>query len=241
MVGSWASTKVDGQHMRLYLSLPSGSGPFPGVVVIHHGAGVGLDQFTQDITDRFAEEGYASIAPDMFHRVTDAMLADGRARYDHLDDVEIVADVDATIDFLRDHPAVDSARVGVTGFCMGGRIAYLAASNPDFSGAVPYYGSNIMIPRGSATRSPFDLNAEIDCPIMFHFGETDPNPSQEDMATLDAELSRLGKPHQFFTYSGAGHGFMNHTGDGYHREAAETAWARTLDFFALHLKRTRVS
>ena len=141
------------------------------------------------------------------------------------------------MDFLRNHSAVDGERIGVTGFCMGGRVTWLAAaSNPYFKAAVPYYGGNLMVPRGGADQSPFQLANGINCPILFHFGEVDANPSQEDMRTLDDELTRLNKPHKFFTYPGADHAFMDHTGARYHKEAAETSWPRTLEFFAAHLK-----
>jgi carboxymethylenebutenolidase len=71
---------------------------------------------------------------------------------------------------------------------------------------------------------------------MFHFGELDTNPSQEDMIKLDTELNWWGKPHQFFTYPGADHAFMSHLGSSYHQASAELAWARTLEFFNTHLK-----
>ena len=230
------SVQVDGSEMELYVSVPNGAGPFPGVVVIHHGFGV--DQFIQDITDRLAGEGYAAVAPNLFHRMTESSLADGSPQWEHLSDPETVVDVNATVEFLRSHPAIIGERLGTTGFCLGGRIVWLAAAtNPHLKAAVPYYGGNIMVPRGKATQSPFELTSQIECPMLFHFGEIDSNPSQEDMAELDAELTRLGKPHQFFTYAGADHGFMNHhLQEGYHKEAAEASWPRTLDFFATHLK-----
>ena len=78
-------------------------------------------------------------------------------------------------------------------------------------------------------------------PILFHFGEIDENPSQDDMAKLDAELTRLGKGHQFYTYPGADHAFMDHTGPRYHKDAAEASWPRTLDFFAAHVKGAAVA
>ena len=93
-----------------------------------------------------------------------------------------------------------------------------------------------MESRGDATGTPIELAGEIGCPILFHFGEDDENPSQADMRTLDAELTRLGKRHQFFTYPGAGHDFMDPAGPRYQKRASQAAWARTLDFFTTHLK-----
>ncbi len=138
---------------------------------------------------------------------------------------------------------MDSERIGVTGFCMGGRVAWLAAaSNPVFKAAIPYYGGNIMVPWGSATQAPFALTSAINCPVLFHFGEIDENPSQDDMLTLDAELTKHRVQHQFYTYPGAGHAFMNPANpQRYQRAAAEMSWPRTLDFFARHLKGAAVS
>ena len=235
MPSFWETIKVDGQDMRVYVSVPSGSGPFPAVVVSQHGGGV--DQFIRDMSDRLAGEGYAAAAPELYHRITDDMLADGTSRFSHLSDPEIVADINATVDFLRNHSAIDGARLGVTGFCLGGRVTWLAAAtNPHFKAAVPYYGGNIMVPWGKADKTPFELTSGINCPVLFHFGEVDQNPSPEDMAKFGAELTRLGKAHQFHTYPGADHAFMDHTSARHHAEAAETSWPRTLDFFATHLK-----
>jgi carboxymethylenebutenolidase len=145
--------------------------------------------------------------------------------------------VNATVDFLLGHSSIDSGRLGVTGFCSGGRVVWLAAAtNANFKAAVPHYGGNIMVPWGAATQSPFDLTSAIKCPVMFHFGEVDTNPSQEDMLKLDGQLTKNGTPHQFYTYPGADHAFMNHLNTvRYHKTSAEMCWPRTKEFFDLHL------
>jgi carboxymethylenebutenolidase len=146
------------------------------------------------------------------------------------------------VDFLRSNRAINGDSIGVTGFCMGGRVTYLAAvSIPHFKAAVPYYGGNIMVTWGNADKTPFELSSGINCPILFHFGEIDQNPSQEDMAKFDAELTRLGKEHEFHTYPGADHAFMDFTGPRHQKEAADTSWPRTLEFFSKHLKGVAVS
>ncbi len=228
--------QVGDREMEMYASIPSGSGPHPAVVIAFHVGGV--DEFDKAMADRLAAEGYAAVVPDLFHRLSPEVMAGPRlSRLDHLSDPDIIADVNAALGFLQSNSAIDSERIGITGFCMGGRVTWLAAAtNPYFKAAAPYYGGNIMVPRGGADQSPFQLSNGINCPILFHFGELDANPSQENMRTLDDELTRLGKPHQFYTYPGADHAFMDHTGARYHREAAETSWPRTLEFFAAHLK-----
>ncbi len=235
MPSFWEKINVTGQDMDLYVSMPDGSGPFPAVVVIHPAGGVA--EFTQGIAGKLAAQGYAAVCPDLFHRITDPNLTDGVAKAGSLKDPEVTADVNATVDFMLAHSAVDSLRIGITGFCMGGRVSWLAAAvNPHIKAAAPYYGGNIMVIRGDAEKSPFELAGGINCPILFHFGEIDANPSQDDMRKLDDELTRLGKPHQFYTYPRADHAFADHTGPRYHRESAEVSWPRTLDFFAAHLK-----
>ena len=154
----------------------------------------------------------------------------------------MIDDINAAVGFLQNHAAVDSDRLGITGFCMGGRVVWLmAAASSAFKAGVPYYGGSIMVPWGSATQSPFELTDGINCPMKFHFVEEDGNPSRKDKVTLDAELARLDKPHQFVSYPGAGHAFMDHTGERYHKAAAEASWPRTLEFFANNLKGAPVS
>ena len=236
MPSFWEKVQVDGNDMDMYASVPSGSGPFSAIVVSQHGGGV--DRFIQTICDRFAEAGYAAVAPNLYHRVPDEVRnAEPRPRpWDILSDPEIVADVNATVDFLRNHPAIDGERLGITGFCMGGRVAWLgAATNPHFKALAPYYGGNLMVTWGAGETPPYELAANINCPILFHFGEVDENPSQADMQKFDAELTQLDKPHQFYTYPGADHAFMDFTAGRYQQEASDASWPRTLDFFGAHL------
>ena len=236
MPSFWENIQVDGQDMDMYASVPSGSGPFSAIVVSQHGGGV--DRFIQTICDRFAEAGFAAVAPNLYHRIPDEVLnGDPRPRpWDVLSDPDIVADINATVDFLRNHPAISGDKIGITGFCMGGRVAWLgAASNPHIKALAPYYGGNLMVTWGAGEVPPYELAENINCPILFHFGEVDENPSQDDMRKFDGELTRLGKAHQFYTYPGADHAFMDFTTGRHHQEAADASWPRTLEFFAAHI------
>jgi len=228
---------VNGESMEMYASLPTGPGPHPAVVIAFHVGGV--DEFDKVMADRLAEEGYVAVVPDLFHRLSQEQMDGPRLdRLGYLSDPDIIADMNAAVDFLKSQASVDSERMGVTGFCMGGRVTWLmAATNPIFKAAVPFYGGNIMTPWGAADKAPFALTNGINCPMLFHFGATDGNPSPEDQSKLDAELTRLGKPHQFYSYPGAGHAFMDFTNpERYNQVGAELAWPRTLEFFAAHLK-----
>ncbi len=233
MALSWENTKVDGEAMRLFVGLPDGSGPFPALVVIQHQGGV--DEFVQDMVKKATSAGYVSVAPDLYHRDPPDCQDDGPTRRGRLRDLTVIKDVNAAVDFLKGHKFVDPERLGIIGFCMGGRISYLsAAANSSFKAAVAYYGGNILVPWGEGP-SPFDRTGEIHCPILGHFGEEDNNPSPKDMRKLDAELTKHGKDHDFYSYSGAGHGFMNRRSKSHSPSAEEASWPRTLEYLGRNL------
>ena len=227
---------VGGSEMDMYAALPDGSGPHPAVVIAFHVGG--LDDFDRKMADQLAEAGFVAVVPDLFHRFSKEVMDGPRLdRLGHLKDADIIADMNAAVDFLTANSAINGDRIGVTGFCMGGRIAWLmAASNQIFKCTVPFYGGNIMGNWGPGD-TPFSMSNNINCPMLFHFGAEDGNPSVADRDIFDAELKRLGKDFEFHTYDGAGHAFMDHTNpDRYHEASAAAAWPRTIDFFNNHLK-----
>lgn len=234
MRARWDTVQVDGAPMRCYVTVPDGSGPFPAVIVIQHAGGV--DAFVQTMTDRIAEAGFVGVAPDLYHREDPSTADDPMTRMSRLRDRTIVADVSAAIEHAKALPEVRAERIGITGFCMGGRVAYLMATKrPDLRAVVVFYGGNIFVPWGEGP-SPFEGTAQIACPILGLFGEDDPNPSPSDVARLDAELTRLGKPHEFHSYAGAGHAFMNEGRPSYRPDAARDAWRRCVAWFDQYLK-----
>lgn len=123
--------------MTMYAALPNGSGPHPAVVIAFHVGG--LDDFDRKMADQLAEAGFVAVVPDLFHRFSKEVMDGPRLdRLGHLKDADIIADMNAAVDFLTANSAIDNDRIGVTGFCMGGRIAWLmAASNPIFKCTVP--------------------------------------------------------------------------------------------------------
>jgi carboxymethylenebutenolidase len=232
MTGRWDSLKVDDTEMRCYVTLPDDAGPAPGVTVCMHAPGV--DQFICGIGDRLAEAGFASIAPDLYHRETEPE-DNPLKRMAKLRDDPVLRDLDAATTHLRGLPEVRASHTGVIGFCMGGRLAFLYASqDPALRAAVVFYGGNILVPWGSGP-SPFERSDRIGCPVLGLFGEDDANPSPEDVARIDAELTRLGKAHEFESYAGAGHAFLNEDRPSYRPEAAADAWQRCLSWLRRYL------
>ena len=224
MAGRWDTVAAGGSDMRCYVAGPSGSGPFAAVIVIQHAGGV--DEFVRTMTDRIAEAGFVGLAPDLYHREDPNSSDDPLTRMGRLRDANIVRDVQAALAHLRTLANVRADRAGITGFCMGGRVAYLmAAHSPELKAAVVFYGGNTMRPWGEGP-APFDLSERIGCPVLGLFGEDDSNPNPTDVAKIDAEMSRLGKAHEFHSYPGAGHAFMNEARPSYREAAARDAWER---------------
>jgi carboxymethylenebutenolidase len=239
MSSSWEKVPVDGNDMPLYVSVPQNGGPVPGVVVVHGQSG--LENFIKDTTQMLALQGYAAVAPNLYHRDGPDCKDDNPIRKARLRDNTIIKDINAAVGFLKNHPQVDGGRLGIVGFCMGGRLVYLmAAASRDLKAGVMFYGSSTMTPFGEGP-SPFERSAEINCPIQGHFGADDKNPSPEDMRKLDAELSRLGKPHEFHTYPGAAHAFVNAGSANYRPHAAALSWPKATEFFSRHLVKVPAS
>jgi carboxymethylenebutenolidase len=225
---------VDKSPMNLVIAQPDGPGPMPAVVVIQHQYGV--DKFMEEMTERFAGAGYFAVTPDLYHRDPPDCIDDGPTRRGRARDVNIINDVNAAIAYLKSNKLVDSRRVAILGFCMGGRVAYLmAGASKDFKAAISWYGGSCFRPWGEGP-TPFERTAQISCPIQGHFGETDQNPTLEDMAKIDAELTKHGKAHEFYVYKDTGHSFMDpHHPDKYVAQSDRESWQRSMEFLKKHL------
>jgi carboxymethylenebutenolidase len=235
MPNRWDTVATNDGDMRCYVSTPGGGGPHAAVIVIQHAGGV--DDFIRRMADRVAEAGYVAVAPDLYHRENAKTSDDPMTRMGRLRDRHIVADVKVAVDHAQGLPEVEAERVGITGFCMGGRVTYLACASDDrFKAGVVFYGGNIMVPWGRDDPAPFERSERIVAPILGLFGKEDPNPNPNDVAKIDAELSRLDKQHEFHSYEGAGHGFMNEDRPSYREEAAKDAWTRCVGWFERYLK-----
>ena len=229
----WDTIDVNMSPMRVYVAWRDGAREMPGVIVAQHGPGV--DRFIEDRVEALAAEGFFAAAPDLYHRQP-ADGADMMARIGRLRDPEIVADMNAALAHGKALPDIRVAKVGVIGFCMGGRVSYLmAGSNPALRAAGVFYGGNIMKSWGDGP-APLALSENIRCPMIGFFGNDDKNPSPDDVKQIDAELVRHGKAHEFHAYDGAGHAFLNFTNPAMYRESqAKDAWSKLIPFLKKHL------
>ena len=235
MQTTWQDVRVDNSPMGIYVTTPPGLGPFPAIVVVQNKDGV--KEFTQEMTRRVAAAGYVGIAPQLYHREGEPKTPE---ETEHLKqfrrDRHVLNDITASVDYLRGRGNVDTSRLGIVGFCMGGRVAFLmAAASKSFKAAVDFYGGGVYSKWGADRPAPAELAADISCPIQGHFGELDTSPPPAEMRTLDNQLRRLGKEHEFFFYPDSPHGFNRSDAKSYRPEHDATSWARTLEFFAKHL------
>jgi carboxymethylenebutenolidase len=208
---------------RGYLAVPA-SGSGPGVVVIQEWWG--LNDQIREVCDRYAEEGFVALAPDLYRGETTTEPDEAAKMMMALNIEQAAKDMVGAVDFLCAHDAVTSKGVGVTGYCMGGGLAlWLATLRPDdVTAVVPYYG---IIPWPAAQPDYSVLRA----PVQGHYAENDDFASPEEVKKLEDELESLGKRHEFFTYPDADHAFTNHHRPEVHDpEHTDAAWRRTIDF-----------
>ena len=240
MPAQWVDINVDGQNMESYLTKPTDSDRHPAVIVIQEIWGV--NSHIQYVTDRLPAQGYVGLAPAMFHREGPMTIGlheemdTAVARMGKCTDVNIIADVQAAVDYLKAQPFVDANRIGIVGFCFGGRVTYLSACTiSDLKASVVYYGGFIPVARGEGP-SPLERTSGISAPMMGLFGEDDANPSPAEVETFAAELDKHNKNYEFHTYPGAGHGFNCNARASYRPESARDAWGKAMAFFDTHLK-----
>jgi len=223
--------------MDSYVAQPKDAGTYPGIVVIQEAFGV--NSHIKKVTERIAAEGYVAIAPDIFHRESERLIpysdmAKAIATMQRVVDSKAMEDVAAAIAHLKSQSNVKASSIGVIGFCMGGRLTYLAAAHHanDIKAAVPYYPGGLTM----GNPSPLSRTGEIKCPMYLFFGAKDQLIPMDQVGQINTELTSKKVAFQMKTYPEAGHGFICDERGSYHEASAKDAWEKTKSFFAQHLK-----
>ena len=230
----------DGDEIEAYLATPEGEGERGGVVVIHHMPG--YDRATKEIVRRFAELGYDAICPNLHWREAPGAAPDDAAAavraQGGVPDERLVGDVGGAAAHLRSLPS-SNGKVGVIGYCSGGRQSVLAACNLDLNAAVDCYGAFVT---GTPPENfPLKLTNLVDqlpnlrAPLLGLFGNEDQYPSPDQVKELDEILTANSKPHEFHSYDGAGHAFFAVARPAYRVEAANDGWERIEAFYGKYL------
>jgi carboxymethylenebutenolidase len=197
-----------------FVARPAGDGPSPGVVVIHEANGV-TPQLLR-VCQRLAAEGYTALAPDLFFRVGGSEADEYMKLVGSLSEEQVEGDLLASAQLLRE---MGSPKVGITGFCMGGRWSWhMAVTSTAFDAAAGFYGSGIV----SELRPP-------NCPTKLFFGGQDP------WIPMDQITEVAGYHADTTVYDEAGHGFMRDGSDDFSEAAAADAWQQTLALFQANL------
>src|SRR5262252_923964 len=229
-----------GDEIEAYLARPMSAGPLGGVVVIHHMPG--YDAPTKEIARRFAAEGYNALMPNLYHRDAPGASPDDAAAAARaqggVPDPRLIGDVAGAAAHLRGLTS-GNGKIGVIGYCSGGRQSFLAACSLPLDAAVDCYGAFVVgtPPEGMPLKvGPLvHRTKELSCPLLGLFGADDQYPSPDQVAELDKALTEAGKEHEFHSYDGAGHAFFAVNRPAYRPEAAMDGWRRIWDFYGRHL------
>lgn len=222
----------DGTTMQAYVSMPEPEGKYPGIILLQEAFGV--NGHIRSVADRLAKEGYVVIAPELFHRTAPAgfegSYTDFSALAPHFQGINVeglTADLKASYEWLQQQTNVNHTKTGSIGFCMGGRVSFLANTVLPLSAAVSYYGGGMAALAERAT--------QMHGPQLFFWGGLDKHIPQEQVDTVINAVKKAGKTYTNVVISYADHAFNCDERPSYNKQAAGEAWAMTLAFFKNNL------
>src|SRR5580700_159065 len=228
-------TIADGTQMNAYVARPSDSVTHPGLLVLQEAYGV--NAHIRDVTERFAREGYVSIAPELYHRTApgfEGKYDDIQSAMPHmkaLTEKGMVEDIGAAYDWLNSNSDVLPGKIASVGFCLGGRASLLACATLPLQASISFYGGNIapaLLPRV----------ADLHAPILFFWGGLDKHIGAEQIRAVVDECKRAGKTYVNVEISNADHGFFCDARPSYNPEAATLSWDLVATYLRLHLGAT---
>ena len=221
----------DGTTMNAYVARPWNASSAPGIAVFQEAYGV--NAHIRDVADRCARLGMVAVAPELFHRTAPGFVApygDWDAVSPHLNAVTregLEADIDATFAWMRNDPAIDPEELAAIGFCLGGRVAYMANARVHLRAAISFYGGRIA-------PDLLSLAQRQRGPILMFWGGLDANiPSEQYRSVADA-LTEADVTHEQVVFSQADHGFFCDQRSSYNPIAARQSWAMLKEFLACY-------
>lgn len=219
-----------------YLSRPQATGRYPVVIVV---AGNRIsEEYIPNTTAILAQGGFVGLAPNIFSLQTDSMSAEEKRKIatTEITDEHVFRDIQAGIDYLKKQSFVKRKRIGITGFCFGGRSALMfAATSKEIDAVVPFYGTLRLPPEANRPVNPFDIVSKIKAPVQGHYALKDTGIEQSDVKKFFEMLQAQGTKTELYNYE-AEHGFFAYTRPVYNADAAKLAQGRMLGFFQKHLK-----
>jgi carboxymethylenebutenolidase len=224
---------ADGTTMAAYTAITADGGKLPGLLVLQEAFGV--NEHIRDVTRRFAQAGFVAVAPELFHRTGPGF----EGKYDNfpacmphmqgLTPEGLSQDAQAAFDWLQKHPRVVPNCTASVGFCMGGRVSYLANSVAPLKAAISFYGGNIapaLLPRAS----------QLHGPMLFFWGGVDAHIPQDQIRAVIDAVRQAKKTFVNVEFSDADHGFFCDARPSYNEAAAKQAWDLSMRFLSTYLK-----
>ncbi|WP_068809377.1 dienelactone hydrolase family protein [Thauera phenolivorans] len=229
-----ARIAVDGGELPVYFARPAGRDKMPVILVVQEIFGV--HEYIRDVCRRLAREGYLAIAPELFFRQGDPTAIDNvaeilQAIVAKVPDAQVMADLDACAAWAADKGG-DATRLGITGFCWGGRITWLyAAHNPALKAGVAWYGRLDGAPSENNPNHPIDVVETLHAPVLGLYGGQDQGISLDDVEMMREALEKAGQPSEIVVYPEAPHAFHADYRPSYRKEEAEDGWMRLTAWF----------
>ena len=238
VVSQDVTVQTGSEKMPCHIARQASGGPYPALVVVMEA--FGLNAHIENITNRFAAEGFVAIAPNLYFRQPNNVVQyndlPGAFRLmGSLNDDQVVADMTAAINHLKSVKEA-KAPVGTVGFCMGGRVSFLTACrNPEVKATAPFYGGGMVSSRQPGAKAPIEFVQGLNAPVLAFFGGKDAFIPIAEVDKFRDALREAGKPAEIVLYADADHGFMCDDRPSYHPTHAKEAWSKAIAFFKKHL------
>ena len=226
---------VDDGTIAVYRAMPVGGKNRPTVILIHEIWSV--HEYFKDLCRRLAKRGYLAVAPDLFGRQGDVSRAEMdaiRAIVAKVPDAQVMSDLDAAVQWAAKNGG-NPDKLGVTGFCWGGRITWLyVAHNPKVKAGVAWYGPLVRPATPLTPRHPIDLVGSLNAPVLGLYGGADAGIPNDTVEKMQAALQAAGKASRIHLYPDTPHAFHADYRPSYRKEAADDGWKRMLEWFRQH-------
>jgi len=229
---------VGGGEIPAYRAMPAKDGRFPVVLVVQEIFGV--HEHIRDVCRRFAKEGYLAVAPELYARQGDpSKYTDWKQLYSEIvlkvPDAQVMSDLDAAVAWAGKSGSGDVSRVGVTGFCWGGRVVWLyAAHSATLKAGVAWYGRLTGEMTPLQPKYPLDVAAELKAPVLGLYGGKDQGIPLADVEKMRAALAAAKSPSEIVVFPDADHGFNADYRPSYRAEDSKEGWRRCLAWFRKH-------
>lgn len=228
---------VGDQTIPAYRAMPNQGGPFPVVLVVQEIFGV--HEHIKDICRRFAKLGYFAIAPELYARQGDVSklktIDEIRPIVAKVPDAQVMGDLDACVEFATESGKGDVTRLGVTGFCWGGRIVWLyAAHSKQLKAGVAWYGRLVGEPSELMPKHPVDVAADLNAPVLGLYAGKDQGIPLDTVEKMREALKKSKVPAQITVYPNAQHGFYADYRPTYGEADARDGWNKLLAWFKQH-------